>query len=181
MSSAYGCDCCNSENFSIRYCSDLDADRISLKIRTLKLGTTYVDLSNQEELTNEHLKELTLHPNCASVIRVDLEDCSNITYKGIRALLKSPILGSERWDDPVYNKRSNLPVSVVKIEIEGTKAIEEYEEYLMSKEKAIFPLPLQDDFVIKYMGYGYYLKEKEIGHKKIEVTNDGKIFPPLKK
>lgn len=99
---------------------------------------------------------------------------TGVTYDGIVALWRSPILGKVRDDEPVYENYYNKPVSIIKIEIGHTPALENYKQLLRIKDKKNFPLPLLNPFTIRYLNYtGSSYKEMH-GFKDIIITNHGK-------
>ncbi|AIK96903.1 hypothetical protein [Candidatus Odyssella acanthamoebae] len=138
----------------------------------LEKNTKIMYFNAQENLNDNHLEVLSKSKQAATVIELDLMR-TKVTYDGIASLWRSPILGSVRDDEAVYEKYYNLPVSVIKVEIGHTPALKSYKEFLR-KGKKIFPLPLRKDFEITYRGYTGESSEAVEGFKEIVLLNHGK-------
>lgn len=134
----------------------------------LKSKITHMDLSNQENLNDDHLKKLACNPKLLRVDSLDLKN-TNVGYSGIVALLKSDTLSSIRYGEAIYYRYYNKAVSIVNVDIDNTRALKEYEE---RRQKGIntFPLPLRDDFEISYHRYSEkYITETKSGIKEVIV------------
>lgn len=99
---------------------------------------------------------------------IDISD-TNIGYNGIIAVWKSNYIGSLISDIPTYERHTGTPVSVIKIEIAGSRAYTQYQKQLFK-----YPLPLLKDFTITYghlcVGNSYDL----IGYKQVILLYMGK-------
>ena len=150
--------------------------------RHLESNIKFLDLENQKNLENRHLQMLADSPDAAGIIRLNLKWCKKITYEGIVALLKSPTFGSQREDEaPVYDRRYNKPISIIKVEIGHTRACDQFESCVKPSGKKIFPLPLVDDFNIKYLSSSWDSGDSKsyrlkLGLKKIIITDHGEIL-----
>lgn len=135
-----------------------------------------LNLSHQENLQNSHLDLLSKSVLGKSLRRLNLQGCPNISYEGIVFLWKSPILGSIIDEEPIYESYYNKPISLVTVEIGNTKALNQYQTLVRPDGKQIFPLPLLDKFNISYINLAWannISSRKEVGFKKLIITNDG--------
>lgn len=132
----------------------------------------YLSLKHQENITDEHLALLSKLPHAASTISLNLKYTS-ITYDGIAALWQSALFGSSREEIPIYESYYNLPISIIKIEIAHTPALDQYKEY-KAKGKQLFPLPLHGEFKINYIHPTTGVKSKKNGFKQIVLMDHGK-------
>ncbi|MBW8309964.1 MAG: hypothetical protein K0M45_10105 [Candidatus Paracaedibacteraceae bacterium] len=138
----------------------------------LSTNTKIMYFNAQKNLNDGHLDVLSKSKQAATVIELDLMR-TKVTYDGIASLWRSPILGSIRDDEAVYEKYYNLPVSVIKVEIGHTPALKSYKEFLR-KGKKIFPFPLRKNFKITYRDYTGEGREIVKGFKEIVLLNHGK-------
>jgi hypothetical protein len=140
----------------------------------LEENIKYLSLKYQKNLTDKHLKKLAKNPKASSINCLNLSRTS-VTYDGIVALWNSKNFGSVR-DEPIYEDYYNKPISIIKIEIGHTPALETYEKLKKNSEgKSIFPLPLRNNFKIYYKD----LRSEEdylVGLKQIIVTDHKKAI-----
>jgi len=149
--------------------------------RHLESNRKFLDFGIQKNLTNQHLKMLADSPHAASIIRLNLKWCEKISYEGIVALLKSPTFGSRRDEEPVYDRRYNKPISIIEVEIGHTRARDQFELCVKPSGKKIFPLPLVDDFNIKYLSSSWDSGDSKghrskLGLKRIVITDHDEIL-----
>lgn len=120
------------------------------------------------KMNDEKLAILANYSQSGEIKYLNLSN-SDITYDGIVSLWRSKTFGGIRYDDPIYERYYNLPVSVIKLEIKNTPALDQYKKFTR-QGKNIFPLPLRKDFTI------IYKNEKQIGFKEIVLLNNGKMI-----
>jgi hypothetical protein len=147
----------------------LSKENFSYYIDTILSTNIYhLDLSHQENLDSDVIKELAKSGN-ASAIRFLNVNSTDVGYAGIYELLRLPTFGRLVNDSPTYHKSLCSPVSIIKIEIGNTRAFRQYEN-----KKFKYPLPLISDFEITYghncLGEPY----RVFGYKQIILLDHGK-------
>lgn len=134
----------------------------------LNTNINRLDISHRSYCDSDVLSCMALSHNAAAIIYIN---CMNtrIGYSGIVELWNSTKFGSLCSDPPTYEIHTGHPVVLIKIEISGTRALEQYNKKLFK-----YPLPLLNNFKITYghrcVGESY----KKYGYKQIILLDCGK-------
>lgn len=140
----------------------------------LKKSVLKMNLSDQPNLTDAHLEQISESSKSKRIVSLNLRNCKQVGYDGLLALLKSPYLGSICEDEPLYLPYDNTEISIIKVEIAGTLALEQYETLSQKNGERIFPFPIRDRFEINYTcPSGRHIVETVCGYKELSLTNNG--------
>lgn len=161
------CHHCNSKVINLKD-KALSKENLSYYIDNILFTNIYhLDLSHQENLNSDVIKELARSQNAGAIRYLNLSS-TDVGYAGINELLRLPTFGSLVRDSPTYHRTLSGPVSTVKIEIGNTRVLRQYEN-----KKFKYPLPLLRDFEITYghncLGEPY----KMFGYKEIILLDHG--------
>lgn len=141
----------------------------------LKPNTISLDLRCQPNLDDSHLIKLAESPQAAMIAEINLSR-TNVTYDGIAALWRSPVLGSHRDDPPLFERYYNLPVSVIKVEIGHTPALETYKDMLSRMGRKIYPFPMREQFNISFWTPYNRFSNPQQGFKDVILMDHGEIL-----
>lgn len=163
------CSYCNSRIIPISRDKTISKEDFSYYFKNILSTNIYhLDLSEQEDLDSDIIKELAHSENVGAVKFLDVSS-TNVGYAGINELLRSSEFGSLVSDTPTYHRTLPGAVHTIKVEIANTKCLEQYKN-----KKFKYPLPLIRDFEITYghrcMGEPYM----KYGYKEIILLENGK-------